>query len=365
MAWMIGLMLLALVSAEAAGADYDPITTVKITDNVLLKNSKRMGINVGYYDQFGAAQFMKNLIPNPGFEGAEMASIILADGGATSNRVRAAGWSVRWLDELGGPEFWRGGTYEVLTGPAQGRTGKITGVSIENGRHVFTLGDHGTPPPYTSVIAIRSPQIGGYYMSNRSANVVADPEQYRPGSPGRQSLRVQPKAYNSAPLFYVAFDSLARDGDPSAGKMHLVEGNWRIDFWAKAADPNTTVEVKFGRHRGKTFFKETVRLHSGWQRVSRRFYVPPGADSLYGTEALTLNIAVSFGQGAIWLDDMALQNVDNKNPTAFSDNFVELLKELQPGVLRDWGHQFGSSLDNQLAHPMARRSTGFHPHKLP
>lgn len=363
------VVLLVALSGSATAATTQqtssPATTIKVTDTVLLPNAKRMGLNVGYHDQFGASQLLKNLIPNPGFEGAEFASIFLAEAGASRTRVRAAGWSVKYIDGLGGPEFWHDGTYEVLTGPAKGRQGQIHTVYIDNGDYVFRFKDSGTPPPAGSVIAVRSQRLHSYFMPNRSANVTAAPGVVRPGSPGQQSLRVKPVSYNADPFFFVAFDSLARDGDPSAGKMRIVEGNWRLSFWVKAEQPNTTIKFSFQRHRGVEFHTEVVPVSTGWQMISRDIYIEPGRDNPHTTNALMVSVAIARGNGAIFLDDMFLGETRQTNPTVFDDTFVNLLKELNPGVLRDWGLQFGSSLDSQLAGEFARPSSGFHPHKIP
>ena len=368
---VLTLLLLGLSSRPQAATAANqlqqgsPTTTIKVSNTVVLPNAKRLGLNVGYHDQFGASQILKNLIPNPGFEGAEFASIILAEAGASRTRVRAAGWSVKNIEGLGGPDFWNDGTYEVLTGPARGRSGQIQQVYIDKGNYVFRFKDSGTPPPAGSVIAIRSQRLNSYFMPNRSANVTAAPGIARPGSPGIQSLRVKPVSFNADPFFFVAFDSLARDGDPSAGKLRLVDGNWQLSFWVKAEKPNTSIEFSFQRHKGVVFHKETLAVGQGWQQVSRNIYVPPGTDNPFTTTALMVSVAISRGDGAIFLDDMSLLEAGQQNRTVFSDTFVNLLKELNPGVLRDWGLQFGSSLDSQLANQFARPSNGFHPHKIP
>ena len=99
--------------------------------------------------------------------------------------------------------------------------------------------------------------------------------------------------------------------------------------------------------------------------------VAPGSDSakIYDPAAnvphpvliLTLN---NRSSSSIWVDDIALQRPNTAaNPTVFNDTLVERLQELQPGVLRDWGDQLGSLLDNQLAAPMARKMTAYGPDK--
>ena len=52
---------------------------------------------------------------------------------------------------------------------------------------------------------------------------------------------------------------------------------------------------------------------------------------------------------------------DYNNPTVFTDPYVNRLRELRPGVLRNWGDQLGSTLDNQLATPFARQGNAYSP----
>jgi len=98
-------------------------------------------------------------------------------------------------------------------------------------------------------------------------------------------------------------------------------------------------------------------LTSTWQHYAFDAYVPPGTDKLgpYAPDAYHplvgfLFILPNAGDEA-WVDDAALYSADNTNPTVFTDAFVNRLKELRPGVLRDWGNQLGSTLDMQLAEP--------------
>src|SRR5690606_12151115 len=55
------------------------------------------------------------------------------------------------------------------------------------------------------------------------------------------------------------------------------------------------------------------------------------------------------------VDDLEVFPLQQKNPTVFVDTLVDRLKELRPGILRNWSNQIGDSLDNQLASPFARK----------
>ncbi|MCK5919782.1 MAG: hypothetical protein KAG66_02500, partial [Methylococcales bacterium] len=145
--------------------------------------------------------------------------------------------------------------------------------------------------------------------------------------------------------------------------LRLVEGRWKIELWAKAQRPGETLEIKFHRVQQNIFFKETIPLTTYWQKIERSFDVPVGIDRLQGdSSSLSYEIRIASGEGDVWIDDLYLGRVDHANRTVFSDNYVNILRELRPGVLRNWGNQLGSSLQNQLAVPTARKTVGSHPY---
>ena len=335
----------------------NPITTVTITDSVILPNAKRLGINAGRYDQYGAGQILKNLIPNPGFEAGEFAMIFLAEQGATYNKVRAARWIGRWDGHNNG--FWDNAHYEIISGNAKGRSGTVYRYALEGGRYTFYLTGGGKIPQGDDAILVRMPQVDGYFTDKPSQFVQADPTQKRPGSPGKQALRLS--SSNFQPALAIGLDSFGRDADRSAGKLNIIEGNYQFEIWARSAEANQTLEIKFHRVQERIFYEETIPITNNWQKISRQFYVPPGADSPFLNNPLAFEVRIASGKGDVWVDDVVLQNSGHQNPTPFTDSYVYLMKQLQPGVLRYWGAQLGSSLDNQLASPWARKTNGFDP----
>ncbi|MEL7049125.1 MAG: hypothetical protein AAFO75_09235, partial [Pseudomonadota bacterium] len=208
-------------------------------------------------------------------------------------------------------------------------------------------------------------QVQGYFTETPTRFIQPEFDDKRPGSPGAQSLRVSESGWQ--PGFYIPFDSFSRDGDNTntAGKMRIVEGRWHVELWVKATEPGQSVELKFHRVRENVFYQEIIPITQRWQKIERRFYVAPGTDPMVKQNANPINFEVRLAAGAgdILIDDMELMRMDQSNPTAFSDNFVNRMKELNPGVVRYWGRQLGSSLDNQIAEPWARRTTGHDPHE--
>ncbi len=334
-------------------------TLVRVSEDVETFGTKRLGTNIGWYDQYGAAAYLKNVIPNPGFESMEMAMLFLAGSNATANRLIAHEmWHVGWNTQP--VNTWKDATYEVLEGPARGKTGKVTRSAIEGGRPAFYVSNNNIKPEYRDAIVVRK-QFDGYYSETPTNYYESEPGDVRPGSPGRQSLRLEPSNYK--PAFYVPLDSYSRDFNKEAGKTRILEGEWEYSVWVKPTAENQTLEIKFQRVREKVFYEETIALVPGWQKIERRFTIEPGQD-VYKSGAvnpITFEIRIATRDADVLIDDIYLGERGGINPTVFTDEFVDKLNELNPGILRNWGYQLGSSLDNQLAVPHARRTNNFKP----
>jgi hypothetical protein len=360
--------LLLVLSAGAitslSAATVEP-THIEVTDQVVLPNARRLGINVGGRSRWGAAQLRKNLIDNPGFESGLYGTVFHAATGATGTRVPIDFWNTAWNNDtygIGMPEdFWNGGEYEIVHGPAEGRAGTISDFTHESDRYVMYLDADGTAPSQWDVLFARRELPGPSG---------ADTAQIRPGSPGSQSLRLEAQAqpWQAAYDFYM--DSSWRDGDRSSGKMLIVEGNWRFEIWARGDADGSSLRFRFFREGEADFLDETIALTDTWQHIERDFSVAPGTDVLEGyTDAdyhpiLGFSLYVPQAGDTVWVDDVALFNADDTNPTVFTDSYVDALRDLNPGVLRNWKtSEFGSTLENMIAEPWARRTTGWRPHE--
>lgn len=366
---LLGLLASAVWYSTAAQAQTNrPLTVVTVQDVVWLPGVKRLGINVGSPDQFGAAQYLKNVIANPGFEMGEFASIFLTTPESTAVRVQQDNWRTIWNTErIGQPEgFWDGAEYEVLSGPAAGARGVVERFTHEDGRNTYYLRPNASSPalgPEAAVVVRK--RIPGYDADRNPFNR-ADPGQTRPGSLGRQSLRLLKPDADWQPSFAYYMDSYWRDGDTSAGKLLLVQGNWHFEIWARGQLPGSRLEVTFRRQGLEPFLRAEWPLTAGWQQFTRDFFVPPGLDALTWENQGRQNPVLEFtlrivGAGDAWVDDLQLYRVDYGNPTVFTDKYINLLRQLHPGIVRNWGGQLGSSLENQLALPWERRPTGHSP----
>ena len=355
------LALLCLIGVQAATAT----TIVRISDETILTGVIPFGLNISAPEPYGANQILNNIIPNPGFEDGVYGMVFHADEGATGRRVPQAFWDPAWNNDehkVGHPAgFWDGAEYEIVYGPAKGRRGKIERFVIENGKSVFYLDSDGVAPSKWDVLFVRreSPGI-------KASDATGTTTTTRPGSPGKQSLHLRSGA-DWKPAYAHYADSLWRDSDPSAGKLFLIRGDWRLEFWAKGKAAGQQLLAVFKREGEAEFLHKTFDLTADWQKYEAAFNVSPNADPLRpdgsGTARGILMFAFYLPQpGAeIWIDDLALYR-PARNTTGFTDALVDRLNEFKPGVLRFWAEQFGDTFDNQLAQPFARRPHGYKPH---
>lgn len=353
----------------APSKDTTTATTVTVTDEVLVENVKRIGVNVRARAGWEAGQILKNLIDNPGFEAGVYGTVAHIAEGSSGDRFIQDFWETTWnVDEnnIGQPEgFWDGAEYEIVYGPAAGRSGKVTRFAHEDDHYVFHLDEDGDVPDQWDVMFVRQ-QWEGLAAQGQWASPHPSA---RPGSPGVQSMHLVhtgEEDWQAAYAYYM--DSSWRDSDRSSGKLFIVRGNWRVELWAKGAHDGDPLRVHFFREGEAEFFDETISLTTEWAKYEFDTQVAEGVDprgpyeldEYHSLLAFTLTV-LKVGAEA-WVDDVSLHSTDHTNPTVFTDTYVNRLKELRPGILRGWSEQFGSTLDVQLAEAWGRKTHGFRPH---
>lgn len=356
---------LTVTTAMAAAAYPDEgVTVVNVTDDVLVAQPKRLGINVGAPEPYGAAQLMKNIVPNPGFEAGVFSMIFHAGEGADARRVPQAFWDTEWNNDeygVGQPAgFWDGAEYEIVYGPAKGRTGRVERFVQEGNESVFYLDGDGAAPVLHDVILVRR---GDVPAAPETASAHPDKTTTRPGSPGKQSLRLSYPGEMWQAAYVQYFDSYGRDADPTAGKLLRVEGTWRLEFWAKGGNGGAEMRAEFLREGIEPFINSTFTLSGEWAHYEVELNVPAGVDApkKQGEEQAILALGFYLPRGGeAWIDDVSLSKASD-NTTAFTDTLLKRYGELRPGILRFWAEQAGNDLDNQLAEPWKRGPHGFRP----
>ncbi|MCA8953421.1 MAG: hypothetical protein KDE27_28165, partial [Planctomycetes bacterium] len=339
------------------------MTDVTITNGVRVANVKRLGLNVGTQDRWGAAKLLQNLLPNPGFEPGVFATVWLAGAGSTTDRFVARDWNAGNGSQPVG--FWDGAEFEIAHGPGAGTGGTVQSFSHAGGSYVFDLGSHGAVALNDRDVMFTRRSFAGTYGMNGSAGVADGNNAYS----GVQSLRLQP-----GESFSYVMDTSWRDGDQSSHKLLVVEGQWRVRLKGRAANANDQLRVRFRRDGGPpfnpTFVDRTFQLSTSWAPLQADNTVAAGADQtpepwpagVY-RPALLFEVVVPAGNtGPIWLDEVELYRVDEAtNPTAFTDRFVQRLLGYRPGVLRWWGDQLGNTLENMTRSAVERATCGFRP----
>lgn len=333
-----------------------------VSDEVVVADVKRLGLNIGQFNTNGAGILMKNVMPNPGFESAEFHSIFIAADNAGNNRVPARPdfWNTDWNNEefnIGQPEgFWQGAQFEVLTGSAAGRTGNVVDFTHEGNQLVFYLGDDDPTSVARAAVMVRQ-EIEGF-IGNRFPYVIGEPNDVRPDSPGEQSALLTPRDTGQS-SFTRFLDQFAQFENPEAGKLLQMDGQWHFSIWAKAASAETDfLRVLIEREGSRVFYDESFPVTDEWSLIEFDFV---GDDPQIDGVPTRLRVDLFPLGGEMLVDDVTLRRTDASTPTRFSDRVIESVTAYQPGVVRFWASNLSLSLDNALSAEFAHKPSGFSP----
>jgi hypothetical protein len=351
------LFLISLRPNEAFGAGHpgDPsaVTRFRVTNQVILPNVTRLGINLGEQNYYDSGQMTKNLLyRNPGFEGMEYRSILhcLVGGPGTCIDSRH---SFQWA-----AGFWDGARYEVLDGSASGQRGTVTtsgpnsggyGLSLD-GRASIGIGDWlAVSKEFPS-----DPASGWWPSVQGGAHLEAERQDLSPHTAGRQALRIEAGGPGQSAEIKSYFDS-------TEGRSFLrLKGTYRLSFRARSLSgpPLMHVHVKRISNPNRIYLDRDIPLTRSWGDYQADF----NADEATPIPA-PVEVSFSINGAALLLDDANLEQIDasKSNGTAFRDEVVDTLKELHPGVIRLMSahSEIGSTIDNLLKAPLARQRSGF------
>jgi hypothetical protein len=344
-AWRAGLLLclwqLALGPAQGAGE-------AQLTPSPNTVHWPRLGLNLGHRSAWGAEQLMANVLRNPGLEaGIDGALVVVgqAAGGLVSDDAAA-------LNRTEG--FWVGARFTVLTGADAGMAGVVRdshpAPGSPTGPSRFLLDPQPARLAAGNVIAVQGQQatepVPLWWTQGR---VRALAGQGRPGSPGRQSVRLDASSVTEAALLSHLDGITAR-----AGKLLKVQGPWLFSIWARKVGPQARVQVRFRRHGSAAWLNHSWEPGSQWSEL-RLPFEPRDA----GPEG-PLELSITVRGGSVDLDDVYLGEAQ-PGAGGFRRATVDVLKLLRPGYLREWQGQLGDSASNRLAPPQARQPTRYRP----
>ncbi|MEJ6006957.1 hypothetical protein WG899_15500 [Paucibacter sp. AS339] len=309
----------------------------------------RFGLNLGGRNVWGADQLMRNVLQNPGLELTHDGALLIVGRVLPEGVEDDSRWTARE------PGFWAGAHFEVLSGAAAGRVGRV----LDNRRADRQGGDLlqlEPPPPGLApgdVLALQGQQdmlAVPQWWTQGLVRTVAEP---RPGSPGRHAALLSAVPGQPAALFH-HLDSIGA----RAGKLLPVQGRWRLSFWARQAKSSAAsarFRLSFARHGQAAWLDQRPSLGAEWQRFEFDFQAedkgPVGP----------LQLSLLLEQGQVLLDDIELGSLAGERTSPFRDELIQTLLQLRPGYLRDWQGQLGDSLSNRLAPPLARRPSRYRP----
>jgi len=334
-----------------ASADTD-VTTVRITDRVLVENTSRFGINLGgdaYYS--GAALRKKRDFAN--FEGTTYRQChfgpVQDEHGATTWFTLDTPWARSWMDLLA-----KEGRYTILSGPAKWTTGRIKAISTRKVEHQGKMKDFMYFGFDRAVEA--GPANGGLMLE---AHRLRD-GQFRPLD-GYWTSKNNEIAIGDVPPG--SFGCAALNLKGSDGKAHLrfsthyqrygeTNGTWQVHFWAKAKDGTPTLKIAADREYGES---RDLKPSGEWTKYEETLIVDKVPEPKGPKDNPHLLFLFEARGGDVLIDDVEIWMDGDTNPTAFRDDVVEMLRRYNPGPIR-YLQMGGSTLDNTIAPPLRSHS---------
>jgi hypothetical protein len=333
------------------------ITHFRVTNQVVLSNVTRLGINLGEQTYYDSGQMTRNLLyRNPGFEGMEYRSILhcLVGGAGTCIDSRHA---FQWP-----AGFWDGARYEVLDGSDSEQRGSVTtsGPSRDGNSGGYRLSLDGRAPISAGDwLAVSKefpgdPASGWWPSVHGGAHLEAERKDLSPLTAGRQALRIEAGSPGQSAEIKSYFDS-------TEGRSFVrIKGAYRLRFRARSLSGTQIIHVSVKRiaNPARVYLDRDIPLTRSWGDYRADF----NADEQTPIAA-PVEVSFSVNNEALLLDDVDLEQTSGSrsNGTAFRDEVVDTLKDLHPGVIRLMSShsELGSTISNLLKLPMARQRSGF------
>ena len=328
-------------------------TNIEITSQALHAGVKRFGINLSGQTFYDSGQMLNNLaFRNPGFEGETWQSILhckSVTATTCSDENQYAVWPA---------DFLRGASFEVISGAGLGSQGLVqASTTAGNGsgvRLTFAQPVQRMRPGDFVLVRLEKPgdaSAGWWTAAKGGAAISTELHDLPADTMGRQALRIEAGRVGQ-------YASVSSYFDTTEGHSFLqLRGRFTLSFRAKGLGSNQKVQVQVERQNSPAFFSREVMLSPSWQNY--RFDFSAHED---GSSRGTVGLSFRIQQSSMLLDEVELTADGNlhDNPTRFRDEVVTTLRELRPGVIRfmDNGASFGSTLDDLIAPPLARRRAG-------
>jgi hypothetical protein len=320
-----------------------------------IRKIPRIGINLNSRTFWGAEQFSSNVIMNPGFERTIDRAIVIVQNRLGTGFSDNEAW-------LGRPDhFWRGATFQVLTGTSAGRYGVIRNSHRRGINELPWFATKRPAPPLLAgdVVAVTQIQSSGppaNWWVGSSTICAINTRDHRPGSPGHSVAELTLQRGRQSQL-----DSYIDSGYQFGGANFLpVNGVWQLSMWARStAASGAAMDVTFRRLNGTApFIAQTVTLTNQWRRIVVNFNATDSGPA----GSLDLRFVATGPDGAaVRLDDVQLGAISDLARGAWRAPMVETLAALHPGYLRDWQGQLGDTMNNRVASAFGRSPTRYVP----
>jgi hypothetical protein len=347
-------VLLSVLSASAQTP-----TNIQVTSTVLQSSVKRLGVNLADQTFYDSGQMLKNLIfQNPGFEPEKYRSIMICNAVSANTCTDDNNYSPQPTG------FWTGGTYRIISGNSAGKTGTIVsstknpsscsgcGQIIQFDQNInAAVGDY-------FVLSNNFPgngDTGWWDSTSGGGTITSETNDLSPETPGTQAIVLGASASGAS-------SSVTQYWDSDQGLSFIqMNGNFAVTFRAKGVGGSNQLAVGVARLGGAAnlyYLQQTVTLTNSWQDYTLTFSANE-TGSANGTAQLVFTASGS----SVELDDVSLAQTNSSasNPTAFRDDVVTALQELQPGTIRMMAGDaaLGSDLINQIQVPFARYRMGW------
>jgi len=350
---IVAVVTLCAVLLSASAADSE--LHFQVEAQALTSHAPRLGINLGEWTAWGASQFPRNVLKNPGFEGIIDRAIVIV------KNADARGFSddTAWTKRPDG--FWAGARYDVRSGVFAGKDGVLFDslAAGKQGLPEFAVTGKApllAPGDVVSLTRIDDHQLPSQWWFAKDVlpgQLTVTGNDKRSGSSGVRALMLKPLP--GKPVEVLSYLDGISD---RAGKLLPVNGNWKLRLWLRQSEPGAKLTVRFQRlNGGKPFYRETFQPTAQWQVFERSFNAQDNATPA----TLELSLRSEGGSGGIVVDDIELGPVSESAAGAFRPELVKALKQLQPGYLRDWQGQLGDTFENRIADGFARRATRYRP----
>ncbi len=353
------ILLIEALAPEGAGQE----TAVRLTDRVLVPDCPRLGIHLSGDTDYGSPMLKQRVAEN--FEGSVYRFLT-----GLGSRVEGDRAVIGYHPDPVLAGWLKGARYTILSGPDAWRTGILNdiqpvgeqamdGKTSRKLRYILDRPFRPHPKENNLMIELdhkdrgsnpflkkpRSwsradvPEVEARLCSAANGIAIGDTP---PGSAGRAAFRVSGGGGRGHVMFQAVYESAM-----------ALEGTWRAAFWVKAAAGAPEVTFGLTGHDGK--FLHAPAPHTlrpgGWRKVERDFTVGRGA------KIGILHLRIEAAGGDVLIDDVELSILGDRNPTAFRDAFVDLMRELRPGVTRYLLNTSGT-LESRIPSPLGQVAAG-------